>query len=191
MKPGVDWVSIRNQYEAGIASVRKLARMHGISHTAINKRIVSHGWKPLAGGVSVPVITETTLAQHPTAPDIEAKKQQIAGHLANGTTPNMAADLADVRRETVTAWLESDTEFSELCKRAQSVWAQKRVNDINLASEKGDWRAGLALLERHPATKADYGNPKDSGGPKVEIVFNMPERKAVTISQDGTRATIE
>lgn len=191
MKPGVDWVAIRREYEAGIASVRQLARRHLVSHTAINKKIRAQGWAE-PERVSVPAAVETRLPSNPAKGDITDRKNAIIGHLVDGAPPNMAAMLADVRGETFGEWLVSDPSFAHSCKRAQMIWAQTRVTDINRASEKGDWRAGLALLERHPATKIEYGEQKYTGGAKVEIVFQgMPAPKAVTVTENGTRAIIE
>lgn len=191
-KPGVDWVSLQNEYEAGIASVRQLARKHGISHTAINKRIKSHGWKLCPEKVSVPQIVETRLPDRPAPDDIEGKRQEILGHLANGATPNMAASLSDVTVETFGRWVEADSDFAKLVKRAQNHWAQRRIDNITGAADKGDWRAAAWGLERHPATRGEFGQVKSGEGAKIEIVFQgMPSPKAVTVDDTGTRAVIE
>jgi hypothetical protein len=40
-----DWPEIRAGYQANTCSIRALARRHGVSHTAIQKRSVAEGWE--------------------------------------------------------------------------------------------------------------------------------------------------
>lgn len=40
----IDWEAIEREYRAGQLSVREIARQHGASHTAINKRAKADGW---------------------------------------------------------------------------------------------------------------------------------------------------
>lgn len=191
-KPGVDWAAIRNEYESGLFSARQLARRHLISHTAINKRIKGEGWVVSeAPKVSIPAILETGLSlSHPPA-ESDAKREEIVGRMADGAPPTMAAALANVTMETFTRWLE-EPGFALACKRAQWSWAQKHVRNIDKASDRGDWRAADTALSKHPISKEIYGAAKDTGGPKVEIVFQgMPAPKAVTVNESGTRAVIE
>ena len=44
LKAAVDWESIEGMYRAGLLSIREIARSHGISHTAIQKRAKAEGW---------------------------------------------------------------------------------------------------------------------------------------------------
>lgn len=39
-----DWERIEIEYRAGVRSVREIAALHGISHTAINKKAKAEGW---------------------------------------------------------------------------------------------------------------------------------------------------
>jgi hypothetical protein len=40
-----DWEAIEREYRAGVLSVREIAKRHGITHGAINKRAKRDGWK--------------------------------------------------------------------------------------------------------------------------------------------------
>lgn len=40
----IDWEAIEREYRAGQLSVSEIARQHGVSHTAINKRAKRDGW---------------------------------------------------------------------------------------------------------------------------------------------------
>jgi hypothetical protein len=44
LKVDADWEAIEGMYRAGLLSVREIARSHGISHTAIQKRAKADGW---------------------------------------------------------------------------------------------------------------------------------------------------
>lgn len=52
-----DWEAIRAAYQNG-ESVRGIARKHGISHTAINVKAKSEGWKKVSAIVSKEVSTQ-------------------------------------------------------------------------------------------------------------------------------------
>lgn len=41
----VDWEAVEQDYRAGVLSVRLVAKKHGISHTAIQKRAAKEGWE--------------------------------------------------------------------------------------------------------------------------------------------------
>lgn len=43
-KKATDWEAIEREYRAGQLSVSEIARQHGISHTAINKKAKAEGW---------------------------------------------------------------------------------------------------------------------------------------------------
>jgi hypothetical protein len=44
-KPKADWEAIEREYRAGQLSVSEIARQHGLSHTAINKRAKANKWE--------------------------------------------------------------------------------------------------------------------------------------------------
>ena len=44
MAADTDWEAIEREYRAGQLSVSEIARQHGVSHTAINKRAKREGW---------------------------------------------------------------------------------------------------------------------------------------------------
>lgn len=51
-RTSTDWEKVEAEYRAGQLSVREIARQHGITHTAINKRAKANGWEQdLAGKV--------------------------------------------------------------------------------------------------------------------------------------------
>ncbi|MDR3538790.1 MAG: hypothetical protein P4L71_20005 [Acetobacteraceae bacterium] len=40
----VDWEAVEREYRAGQLSAREIGRIHGVSHTAINRRAKTEGW---------------------------------------------------------------------------------------------------------------------------------------------------
>jgi len=44
-KKKIDWERIEEDYRAGLLSVREIATKHGVSHTAIQKKVKEHGWE--------------------------------------------------------------------------------------------------------------------------------------------------
>ena len=43
-RPSADWEAIEREYRAGQLSVSEIGRLHGVSHTAINKRAKKEEW---------------------------------------------------------------------------------------------------------------------------------------------------
>jgi transposase-like protein len=198
-KPGVDWGAINAEYVGGVSS-RELAKRHGVSHTAINKHAKREGWnRPVStetpAGVAKVIaatllpVSESPLANSPICND--DLRATILTKLADGATYNLAAATVGINERTLRDWREKDTAFAGACRQSISAFALKQLGHIEKAGAR-DWRAAAHLLERHPETRQDFAAPARTGeGNKIEVVFNMPERKAVTISQDGTRATID
>lgn len=73
--PGVDWEAVGEAYRAGSESIRKIAKLHGVSDTAVRKRAKAGKWKratPSVGG-------QTTLpvAAAPAPSRTEKKKTKV------------------------------------------------------------------------------------------------------------------
>ncbi len=45
VKREIDWVQIQSHYRAGLLSVREIAALQGISHTAIQNRAKTEKWE--------------------------------------------------------------------------------------------------------------------------------------------------
>ena len=81
----IDWTAVEQEYRVGVLSVRDLARKHGVSHTAINKRAAAEGWtQDLTGAVrrkAARKIVETTAEGRADLSDDEladaAARQQV------------------------------------------------------------------------------------------------------------------
>lgn len=132
----IDWQAIQLAFETSNASVRAIARLHAISHTAISKRARDRGWKRSnrspPGGVESAVRREKALAatDHNLMLDILAD-------VAGGVSVNMALKRVGVSPGTFYRTLASSTRWMEKyqCARASCMDA---VADslIELADEK-------------------------------------------------------
>lgn len=170
-KPGVDWGAIEAGYRAG-KSCRQLAKDYpGISHVAIAKRARKSGWSVDAAVETAMALTQLTTGSLPeTYKGTDERRAAILQKLAAGSTLDMAAKAAGITPDTLRSWRRSDTEFGTACDRAQVAWAERQVGHIDKAADRGDWRASSWLMERHPATRDEFGQQATkSGGPTVRI----------------------
>ncbi len=206
MKP-TDWPAIREAWCNG-ESARALAREHGVSHTAINKRVKREGWNPGTPEAWKRKVAETETAARLANPQTRGDKQVAA--LGNRTEENMRDLLAKVAsgaKQTTAArslgisqpalanWKKADPDFATLLDAAEAEQDIKDEEAIVNARERGDWKAGLTRLERGKNTKDDWAAPeKVSGTGGITVVFNWsrdepPKQPIVDITP--TRREIE
>ncbi len=91
--------------------------------------------------------------------------------IAAGATRSVAAGLAGIGEETLREWAKQDTQFAALIREAESRKTWRRISALEAASERGDTTATKLLLERDPASRAEFGPPglgsPGDGGPGV------------------------
>lgn len=187
-KPGVDWVAIERGFRAGV-SCRQLAKDHGsISHVAIAKRARTRGWLDGQTMETAEAINRLVVETAETLPVArkggEAQRKAILSELADGSTLTMAAHCAGISPRTLQDWRAHDEAFRAACDSAQVVWAKKQMKGIEASGESGDWRARSWLMERHPATREEFGQQATrSNGPtiKIELAIPYPAGKEPTV----------
>jgi hypothetical protein len=189
-KPGVDWTAIEARVRAG-ESFRSIADKlteagTPISHVAISKRANKEGWKKgndWSKAVTKSVATLTGQPQGEVKPnqpvlfnkDTPAARAQILQDLSLGLPYKSAAERAGISEATLGRWREADDDFAGQCNAAVRAFEAKHVANIDSAADRGDWKAAAWRLERHPATRADYGqDDKRGGGPQFVVVLNIP-----------------
>ena len=196
----INWPVIREAWCKG-ESARALAREHGVSHTAINKRAKREGWDPGNPEAWERRVAETETVTRLANPQTRGDKQVLA--LGNRTEENMRALLAKVAsgaKQTTAArslgisstalanWKKADSDFAMLLDAAE---AEQNIRDeeaIVLARTRGDWKAGLTRLERGKNTRDDWAAPeKASGGGGITVVFNWsrdepPKQPAIDVT---------
>lgn len=182
----VDWPAIREAWCKG-ESARMLAREHGISHTAINKRVKREGWqrrgangKPAEPRLPATCPTRATaLALGERTP---GNKSMVMADLESGLPAHLAARCIGMTAKEVEAWARDAPEIRVAAAKGHA----KRARLINAAAERGDWKAASWMMERHPETREDFGQKPAAGG-GVTVVFNWsrdepPKQPAVDVT---------
>ena len=155
-----DWIAIRAMFEAG-DSISSIARHPGYpSKQAISRRSIDEGWT---------VIDTVPLEMEVIPFDGLSDTQRIViKEMALGLPQRRAAAIAGVNEATVSVW-KADPRFLNACHAAIAVMARKQIRKI---TESADWRSGLAMLERHPATRDEFA-PANAQRGMTGTTFNV------------------
>lgn len=197
-KPGVNWDSIRQRYEAGESANGIAVSGVGVSKQAILGRIKRHGWKQteaakmIAERAAMTASQTAALAMNPNAPfavqacwgkDTPETRAAILHNLERGATYELAATAAGLSRMTLHRWREEDPDFANAIDAARSGHAITHIGVIDHAGrETKDWKASAHLLAKNPLTKADYGDTAKAGGPVIQVVLQVA-RGTVAVTQ--------
>lgn len=185
-KPGVNWTEIEACVRAGEA-MGSVARRVGVSRQAISKRAKKEGWSPTAdAGVIAATDTARRLAQPVTGADrrlaAEGRRspaimQRVLDMLATGASVAMAARRVGMSPDALHDWFRADVAFKQAADAAGADFGAGLVERIADAGKRGDWRADAHLLDRHPATRDEFGPRLAEGvqgaGP-ILIQINAP-----------------
>jgi hypothetical protein len=174
-KPGVDWRKIEERVQAG-ESLREIERSlppsQRPSHQGISKRARKEGWTEEARKALV--ATEFKVAATNGKASISNKLAIIAA-LEKGVPLKVAAGAVGISEQTLLNWRNDDLAFRAECEQAQLKFVQNNLSRIDAAAERGDWKAAVWQLSKHPKSKADYAEEKAVGGPAVQIILSMPK----------------
>lgn len=185
-KPGVNWTEIEACVRAGEA-MGSVARRMGVSRQAISKRAKKEGWSPTT---DAEVIAGTDTARRLAAPVTGADRrlaaegrrspatmQRVLDMLATGASVAMAARRVGMSPDALHDWFRADAAFKRAAEAAGAEFGASLVERIAEAGRRGDWRADAHLLDRHPATRDEFG-PRHAegaqGGGRILIQINAP-----------------
>lgn len=184
----VDWTVIKADWEKSGDSFRKLGEKYGISQQAISKRAKRDGWQEEHGlkrQIRMPnwkkLVLETEVAGYGDARNTGIVKlgdypgvlTQILKNICKGGTDKLAAEAEGIGEVKWKEWLGKDKRLKELVMWARSIRASARVQAIDAAADRGDWRASSYLLERDPHTRDDFKKPDEHAG-AIQIILNVP-----------------
>ncbi len=51
----------------------------------------------------------------------------------------------------------------------------RKVERIEDAGRRGDWKADSWSLERHPASREEFGGASRNSGPEITVILNIPK----------------
>jgi hypothetical protein len=174
-KVDVDWEAIEGMYRAGLLSVREIARLHGISHTAIQKRAKADGWaRDLTAKVRQQVATALVATEVATAGT--ATEREIVEAAAAQVIALVRSHRAEIGRNramitTLMGQLEGAVEHRDLLEQI--------IDDV----EDGD--TGASIKRREALFKA-VALPAHAGVLKsladtLKVVIGL-EREAFNVS---------
>ena len=185
-KVGVDWAAIEAGWRAG-ETMGSLGRRHGVSRQAISKRARKEGWTPSDDALAIAATTTAQRIARPvTGPDHRlaasgtrspAVMQRVLDILATGGTIPLAARRIGMSPDNLRDWLRDDEPFRLAADAAAAEFGSGLVERIADAGKRGDWRADAHLLDRHPATRDEFGPRHAEGvqGPgPILIQINAP-----------------
>lgn len=103
--------------------------------------------------------------------------QRVLDILAAGGTIPLAARRIGMSPDNLRDWLRDDEQFRLAADAAAAEFGSGLVERIADAGKRGDWRADAHLLDRHPATRDEFG-PRHAegaqGGGPILIQINAP-----------------
>lgn len=73
---------------------------------------------------------------------------KVLASLACGNTRKVSALAAGINPRTLLEWMDVSEDFAQQVQEAEATFESAQVGSINKASQNGDWRAAMALLER-------------------------------------------
>ena len=180
----IDRAAARLEFEAG-RSYGEIARRQDVSPQAVAKLVAKAGWERGGDGA---LLGETATAKRIFAPLTPAdfriasegvrtlpRMRTILDAIAEGATRSVAAGLAGIGEETLREWQKQDAEFAALIREAESRKTWRRISALERASERGDVAATKVLLERDPASRAEFGPPglASPGDGAAGVVINL------------------
>ena len=185
-KLGVNWTEIEACVRAGEA-MGSVARRVGVSRQAVSKRAKKEGWSPTADAEVIAASdTARRLARPATGADhrlvAEGRRspaiiQRVLDMLATGASIPMAARRVGMSPDALHDWFRADGEFKRAAEAAGAEFGAGLVERIAEAGKRGDWRADAHLLDRHPATRDEFGaRPAEGaqGAGPILIQINAP-----------------
>jgi hypothetical protein len=115
--------------------------------------------------------------------------QRVLDMGAAGAPLTLIAKRIGMSRDGLDDWLKSDVEFRRLFDAAQADRALTRVEALDSAAERGDWRAAAWLLERDAATRDDFrmSEAAGAGAGQIAVQVVLPADLAAVLSQPWTK----
>lgn len=212
-KPGIDWAEIEARFNNGL-SAYTLAKEYDISRQAINKRAIREGWpavkhkvklaRAVVKAVRQPEVTKkvtsevTTEARQPLAipitrhrhvqkfdKDTVETREAILALLRDGNPKVIATQASGVSLETFNMWLKNDLILSAMVREAESMAVVQRLQNIQKAGNRGDWKADSWYLER--THRETFGsNEIKNGALAVQInIHRDTDKETVTVKPTG------
>lgn len=194
------WAEIREAWIEGQLShpkvtLKELGERFGISGQVIGRKAKRERWTVPEGAVAeIPAreipnwgarLNHTALAEMPDPNfgmipigDRIQAAVEILHAIAGGATEKVAAECAGISHKTWEFWCKRVPELAEHKRQAKALRTRQRLQNIDDAGDKGDWRASAWMVERDPATRDDFQRAENTS-PSIHISINVPRGEGV------------
>lgn len=162
------------RYENG-ETAYALGKLYPVTKQGIEKRAKKEGWlSAVAEGVTnwLTVARSTDIGSDTNRRVTPEKLAGILQAVAAGAPEGLAAQAAGFRPATLSEWKADDPSLANAIATARSQRALKRIDNIEKAGDRGDWKASAYGLERDPLTREAFAQHGMGGG--ITIVLNIP-----------------
>jgi hypothetical protein len=205
-KPGIDWAEIEAKFNNG-QSAYSLANDYDVTRQSITKRASKEGWGIVKHKVKlarqvIKATTETTTKdrkeRQPTTisvtkplhvqrfdKDTVETREAILALLRDGNPKVIAAQASGISVDTFNRWVQKDLVFAGMVREAESVAVVSRLQNIQKAGNRGDWKADSWYLER--TQREIFGN-NDNKNNALAVQINIHrdnQLETVTIKPSG------
>jgi hypothetical protein len=182
----IPWNEIRDRFIKG-ESATAIAKDYPVSRQAIQKRAKKEGWEkdgwleraketPTAKAVAKPKTNreKVIVSLGKRTPENAA---EICRLIERGVPHTVAAEAVGMHRDTLRAWRNDDPDIDAMVHAARKRSIARKIERIDEAGERGDWKADAWHLERAPETRAEFGGSKthDVGG--ITVILNVADPK--------------
>jgi len=207
-KPGINWAEIQARFNDG-ESAYSLANDYDVSRQSITKRASKEGWGGVQHKVKLArkVVQATTQAttnedkeRHTTTiattkplhvkkfgKDTIEVREAILALLRDGNPKMIAAQASGVSYDSFNRWVQKDQHFASLVREAESVAVVSRLQNIQNAGKRGDWKADSWYLER--TQREIFGN-NDNKNNALAVQINIHrdnQVETVDVSTTGAK----
>lgn len=180
MSQFIPWPEIKVSYEALRAegkshntASKELSKRFPVTRIGIRKKAEQEGWAqdiPAHSHNALQAAQNTEIARNPDYPKATPERlAAILDRVATGAPEYLAAQANGIDRTTLGDWKAADPAFAKAIEQAKASRAIHRVNKIEEASDRGDWKATAFLLSRDPLTKEDFGEQQSKSGIAIQI----------------------
>lgn len=195
MSQFIPWPEIKVSYEALRAegkthnqAAKELSTRFPVTRVGIRSKAENEGWadnevRPHENAIQAAKSTQIAHdSEYPKA--TPERLAVILDSIASGAPEYLAAQKAGIDRTTLADWKAIDPSWARAVEQAKASRAIHRVNKIEEASDRGDWKASAFLLSRDPLTKEDFGEQQSKSGIAIQINITRGDAQdGVTLEQ--------
>ena len=180
----IPWNDIKDRFIKG-ESATTIAKDYPVSRQAIQKRAKKEGWEkdgwleraqqtPTAKAVAKPK-TQSARVIASLGKRTPENAAELCRLIERGVPHTVAAEAVGMHRDTLKAWRDDDPEINAMVVAARYQTIARKIERIDEAGQRGDWKADSWYLERAPETRGEFGSSKTKGFDGVTVIPNVAD----------------